>query len=76
MHVKMTQWNKMGDHELVKENTCREFEYTEAALEGCGVIHTFTIVHPTDYILEINSVYTGVISEATAKEILKNNKKD
>ena len=70
MHVKLTQWNKMGDHPLVSAEHCKEFEFMECAREGCGFINNFTIVHPNDYIVEINDVYVAVIGPVRAKEIM------
>lgn len=70
MNVKLTQWNKLGDHPLVTNKHCAEFEYTEAAHQGAGFINSFTIVYPGSYIVEINGVYVGIINEAKAKEIL------
>jgi len=72
MNVKLTQWKKIGDHPLVKENSCREFEYEDAATEGCGFINTFTIVTPGSYIVEINDVYIGIVSEVKGRAILIN----
>jgi hypothetical protein len=62
MQFQFTKWNQFGDHPLVKKNECHEFEYIEAENEGCGFINTFTIVHPGDYILEINHIFVAVIS--------------
>lgn len=75
MKVDLTQWNKFGDHPLVKENTCKEYEYTEAAVEGAGMIDTYIIVWPTYYIVEINGVFVGVIPQARAEKILANKNK-
>jgi hypothetical protein len=72
MNVKLTQWKKIGDHPLVKENSCREFEYEEAASEGCGFINTFTIVYPGSYIVEVNDMYVGIVSEVKGRVILIN----
>lgn len=72
MDIKFTQWNKFGDHPLVQQNTCREFEYEESAREGCGFINVFQIVQPGSYILEVNNVFVGVISEKKYQEIMKN----
>lgn len=71
MQPKLTQWNKMGDHPLVKDNICQEFEYLEAQAIGCGFINTFIIVYPTDYIVEINNIYVGVIKQQIAELILQ-----
>jgi hypothetical protein len=70
MDVKLTQWNKHGDHPLVKENSCKEFEYEDAANEGCGFINVFTVVNPGSYIVEINDIYVGVVSEIKGHAIL------
>lgn len=72
MNTKLTQWKKFGDHPLVKENSCHEFEYEEAASEGCGFINTFTIVNPGSYIVEINDMFIGVVSEVKGRAILIN----
>lgn len=69
MKVQFTKWNKHGDHNLVKKNKCKEFEYIEAEANGCGFINTFTIVHPGDYIVEINHVFITVISQKKYEEI-------
>lgn len=70
MNVKLTQWNKFGDHELVTQITNREFEYDEAKHEGAGVINKWDIIFPGQYIVEINEEYIGIISEKKAKIIL------
>jgi hypothetical protein len=70
MKVVLTQWNKFGDHPLVTNETCSEFEYEESKNEGCGFINTWTIVRPGQYIVEINNLFIGVISEDKAKKLL------
>jgi hypothetical protein len=70
MQTKLTQWNKFGDHELVKEITNQEFEYQEAKEEGAGVINKWTIIYPGQYIVEINNEFIGVISKEKAEKIL------
>ena len=70
MNTKITQWTRMGDLTFVKENSCSRFEYKQAALEGCGFINIFTIVHPRDYIIEINDIFVGVISEDKYEKIM------
>jgi hypothetical protein len=72
MDVKLTQWKKHGDHPLVEENTCREFPYEDLASEGCGFINTFTTVYPGNYIVEINGIFIGVVSEVKGRAILVN----
>jgi hypothetical protein len=69
MKTQFTQWNTMGDHPLVKENTCHEFEYEQAASRGCGFINTFIMVYPTNYIVEVNDVFVGVINQATYEQV-------
>lgn len=70
MQTKLTQWNKFGDHELVKEITNHEFEYQEAKHEGAGAINNWTIIYPGQYIVEINHEFIGVISKEKAQRIL------
>lgn len=65
--LKLTQWKKMGDHPLVTQETCNEFEYTEAKLDGAGFIDIWTIVYPGNYILEINNKFITIIGEEKAK---------
>lgn len=69
MEAKITQWNKFGDHPLVKEINNHEFEYQEAKHEGAGSIN-WTIVYPGQYIVEINNEFIGVISKEKAQRIL------
>lgn len=69
MKTKIIPWSQMGDYPLVQENTCNDLKYTQAALQGCGFINTFTIVHPGDYIVEVNGVYVGVIGKEDADKI-------
>ena len=71
MKVKLTEWNKLGDHPLVKEITNREFEYEEARQEGAGVINNWQLVYPSQFIVEINGEYIGVINKEKAEKILK-----
>lgn len=75
MKTQFTQWNTMGDHPLVKENTCHEFEYEQAASRGCGFINTFTIIYPTNYLVEVNDVFVGVINQATYEQVKHNEEK-
>jgi len=67
--IKLTQWNTFGDHPLVTDKTCGEFEYQESKQEGCGFIDTWTIVRPGYYILEINGHFIQVLSPAKAREV-------
>jgi hypothetical protein len=69
MKTQFTQWNKMGDHPLVKENSCFEFEYIQAVERGCGFIDTFKIVYPGNYIVEVNDVFVGVINQETYNKV-------
>lgn len=67
--VKLRRWSKMGDHPLVTEDTSAEFEYQELKAEGCGFIKTWTVVHPGDYLLEINDQYVCVLTPKQVKDI-------
>lgn len=70
MNVKLTQWNKSGDSQLVSNKTdIKEFEYVEAMSNGYGFINN-TIVYPGDYIVEINNIFTAVVSKEKGKELL------
>lgn len=69
MKVQLTQWNKLGDHPLVKEITNKEFEYQEAKQEGAGAINDWQIVYPTQFIVEINGEYIAVINKEKAEKI-------
>ena len=70
MDVKLTQWNKFGDHDLVKEITNKEFEYEEAKNEGAGAINQWFIIYPGQYIVEINGEFISVISTEKAEKII------
>ena len=73
MDIKLTQWNKLGDHDLVKEITTKEFEYEEAKNEGAGAINQWFIIYPGQYIVEINNEFISVISTEKAEKILSQN---
>lgn len=70
METKLTQWNKFGDHKLVKKITNKEFGFQEAKSKGAGVIDNWTVIYPGEYIVEVNDEFIGVISEEKAKRIL------
>lgn len=69
MNVKLTQWNKIGDHPAVTLKCSAEFEYQEARKDGAGFIDIFTIVYPGNYVVEINGFFVGVISSSKAEQI-------
>lgn len=65
----LIQWNRIGDHPIVKENISPEFACEELAREGCGFINTFQVVHPGDFLLEINGHILAVLSPAKVSEV-------
>lgn len=69
IEINLVQWNKMGDHELVRENTFKEFEYEELANSGCGFIGNGQIVYPGDFLLEINGHVLSVLSPKKMSEV-------
>lgn len=67
--VNLVQWNKFGDHPLVKKEHSSEFPYDELFNEGCGFINNFQVVHPGDFILEINGHFISVLSKEKFEEV-------
>jgi len=69
--ITITQWNKMGDHPLVTNDTVEEFEYQEAKYNNAGFIDKWTIVYPGFYVLEVNGKFLSVIGPKKYKEIFE-----
>lgn len=69
INLQLVQWNKMGDHPLVKENVSNEFPYENLAREGCGFMNIHQVVHPGDFLLEINGHVVSILSEEKVSEI-------
>ncbi len=67
----LVQWNKMGDHPLVTSEHSQEFPYPDLAEEGCGFINQFQVVHPSDFLLEINGHVVSILSKEKVSEIFK-----
>lgn len=70
MQTKLTQWHKLGDHSLVKEITNQEYDYQESKYYGAAVIYDRVLIFPGQYIVEVNDIFVGVISEENGNKIL------
>lgn len=70
MKTTLTQFNKPGDHKLIKEITNQEFEYQESKAYGAYAIFDRILIYPGQYIVEVNDIFVGVISEENAQKIL------
>lgn len=69
VEINLIQWNEFGDHPLVTEEHPQEFLYQEMAMAGCGFIEKFQIVHPGDFILEINGHIVSVMDQSKVAKV-------